>query len=106
MYCFRACFSEKWLNRRNCPTIPNTVFFLYTELPNELFLESEYDVNFTSKFVILFGCLTECDINVLNGYENETDTNTEHLNLIITLLFWVFFNENEHINMFYFVSLF
>lgn len=47
--------------------IPNTVLVLCTELPNELFLESEYDVNFTSTFVILVACLTECNINVLKG---------------------------------------
>jgi hypothetical protein len=47
--------------------IANTVFVLCTKLPNELFLEIEYDVNFTSMFIILVGSLTEPNINVLKG---------------------------------------
>jgi len=47
--------------------VPNTVFVICTKLLNELFLESENGVNFTSTFIILVGFNTECNINVLKG---------------------------------------
>jgi hypothetical protein len=47
--------------------MPNTVFVLGTKLPNEIFLESEHDVNFTSMLIILVSSHTECNINVLKG---------------------------------------
>jgi len=47
--------------------IPNTVFVPCIKVPNELFVESKYDVNFTFMFIIVVGSLTECNRNVLRG---------------------------------------